>query len=128
MIAIVDDDPEIVYALKTWMEMLGRATTVHGSGEQLLAWLQSNHNSADDLGNKNYPLNAAILDVNLPGINGIQLARKLRGKFPALPIVLVTALQQDEVHALGSLPLGVSFVRKPFDLDVIEDILFQSLN
>ena len=128
MIAIVDDDPEIVDALKTWMEMLGRTTTVHGSGEQLLAWLQSNHNSADDLGNKNYPLTAAILDVNLPGINGIQLARKLRGKFPALPIVLVTALQQDEVNALGSLPLGVSFVRKPFDLDVIEDILFQSLN
>ena len=62
--------------------MLGIATTLHRSGEQLLAWLQSNGNTSDGLINKNDPLQAVILDINLPGINGIQLAHKLRDSFP----------------------------------------------
>jgi DNA-binding response OmpR family regulator len=127
VIAIVDDDLEIADALKTWLEMFGRATTVHGSGESLLAWLKNNENKAGPV-NVGRPLDAAIFDINLPGINGIQLAIKLRGKFPVLPIILVTALRHDEIQNLGDLPLGVSFMRKPFDLDTIESILFESLN
>lgn len=128
MIAIVDDDLEIADALKTWLEMLGRATTVHGSGESLLAWLKNNENKAGSPVNISRCLDAAIFDINLPGINGIQLATKLRVKFPVLPIILVTALRHDEIQSLGDLPSGVSFMRKPFDLDIIESILFESLN
>ena len=124
MIAIVDDDSEILDALRIWLGMLGMATTLHLSCEQLLAWLQSNDNSSDDLVNKNDPLQAVILDINLPGINGIQLAHKLRDRFPVLPMVLITALREDEVQSLGVLPLGVSYIRKPFDLDMLEDCLF----
>ena len=105
--------------------MLGIATTLHRSGEQLLAWLQSNGNTSDGLINKNDPLQAVILDINLPGINGIQLAHKLRDSFPDLPMVLITALREDEVQSLGVLPLGVSYIRKPFDLDMLEDRLFR---
>ena len=128
MIAIVDDDLEIADALRTWLAMLGHATTVHGSGESLLAWLKSNENKASNMVNINRALEGAIFDINLPGINGIQLANKLRVEFPVLPIILVTALRHDEIQSLGSLPSGVSFMRKPFDLDIIESILFESLN
>jgi DNA-binding response OmpR family regulator len=130
MIAVVDDDPEIADALSTWMGILGFETTVHGSAEKLLAWLQSNGNKTsrrvkgDNV--SSCPLKAAILDINLPGINGIELAHKLRKQYRDLPMVLITALRHDEVQSIGSLPLGVSFIRKPFDLDVLEGILFQS--
>ncbi len=126
MIAIVDDTTEIADALVDWFSLLGRDATALYSAENLLEWLQdSQAKSGDDPVNTGNLLDAAILDINLPGINGIELAHKLRLKFPDLPLLLISALRHDEVESLGPLPVGVSFLRKPFDLTVIESFLFK---
>ncbi|MEI6333327.1 MAG: response regulator [Methylococcaceae bacterium] len=126
MIAIVDDNTEIADALSDWVSLLGLDATVHYSAENLLEWLQiSLAKSGNDPVNTGNVLDAAIIDINLSGINGIELTHKLRLKFPDLPLLLVSALRHDEVESLGRLPLGVSFLRKPFDLGLIEDFLLQ---
>ena len=126
MIAIVDDTTEIADALVDWFGLLGRKATAHYSAENLLEWLQdSQAKSGGNPVNNTNLLDADILDINLPGINGIELAHKLRLKFPDLPLLLISALRHDEVESLGPLPVGVSFLRKPFDLTVIESFLFK---
>jgi DNA-binding response OmpR family regulator len=126
MIGIVDDNIEIADALSDWLGLLGLDATVHYSAETLLEWLQNSHaKSCGDPVNTPNLLDAAIIDINLSGINGIELAHKLRLKFPDLPLLLISALRHDEVESLGSLPVGVSFIRKPFDLGLIEDFLLQ---
>ena len=126
MIAIVDDTKEIANSLVDWFGLLGRDATAHYSAESLLEWLQdSQANAGGNPVNTTSLLDAAILDINLPGINGIELAHKLRLMFPDLPLLLTSALRHEEVESLGPLPVGVSFLRKPFDLKAIEGFLFK---
>ncbi len=119
MIAIVDDDKEIADAIGAWVKMLSVKTTVHYSAEDLLA-------SIKDTDIKHTHYTAAILDINLPGINGLELGRQLRVWFPELIIIMVTALRFEEVENLGALPADSTLLRKPYDLDELERILFQT--
>lgn len=53
-----------------------------------------------------------ILDYNMPGRSGLDLAEDLRARFPSMPIALATANVQDEVIARAR-AAGVAFVAKP---------------
>jgi CheY-like chemotaxis protein len=61
-------------------------------------------------------VDVAILDFNMPGRNGLELAEELRGRFPAMPIALATANVQDEVIARAR-ACGATFVPKPITED-----------
>lgn len=117
MIAIVDDDTEIAEAVGIWVQMLGIKCTVHHSAESLIEYL----NKLSQI--ESSSLRAAILDINLPGINGLELGKLLRLSFPNLIIVMVSALRYDEISNLGELPVNAHILRKPYDLDELENIL-----
>jgi CheY-like chemotaxis protein len=53
-----------------------------------------------------------VLDFNMPGRNGLELAEELRARFPAMPIALATANVQDEVVSRAR-AAKVTFVSKP---------------
>ena len=53
-----------------------------------------------------------VLDFNMPGRNGLELAEELRARFPAMPIALATANVQDEVVSRAR-AASVTFVSKP---------------
>jgi len=53
-----------------------------------------------------------VLDVNMPGIGGLETARRMREQAPALPITLLTANIQDPVRHQAE-DLGVGFLAKP---------------
>ena len=57
-----------------------------------------------------------ILDYNMPGRNGLELAELLRERYPDLPIALATANVQDEVIARAR-AAGATFVPKPINED-----------
>ena len=132
IVAIVDDDPHISRALGMWLELHGLRATHHVSAESLLYAL---HQEADRLtihmGIANpvvYPLVGAVLDLNLPGITGIELAHVMRRMAPALPLAIITAVRDDERGPYGTPPPGVHCLKKPFDLDALEDALFPMLH
>jgi CheY-like chemotaxis protein len=58
------------------------------------------------------PVDVVILDYNMPGRTGLDLAEDLRAHFPDLPIALATANVQDEVIARAR-AAGAAFVAKP---------------
>ena len=111
MIAIVDDDTWIANGISSWIKMLGVSADVHFSAEDLLARLHAQGES--DI----CPYTAVVLDVNLPGMNGLELGKELRNRYPDLNIIMVTALRHEELEALGKMPTNAHLFRKPYDLD-----------
>jgi DNA-binding response OmpR family regulator len=132
VVAIVDDDPQISRALGLWLDLHGLRTVHHISGESLLNSIhQDNGVLTLHFGTIKpvvIPLVGAVLDLNLPGITGIELAKALRLRSPVMPLVIVTALREEERVRYGAPPLGVRCLKKPFDLDALEDALFPLLH
>ncbi|MCB6183998.1 response regulator [Leeia sp. TBRC 13508] len=67
----------------------------------------------------------AILDMNMPGITGLELAAILREKHPNVKLAMLTANVQDSVRETAN-SLKVSFFRKPINETVISTILTTS--
>ena len=133
IVAIVDDDTQISHALGMWLEQHGLRASHHVNGESLLMSLGERKGRklplhTDRNGPAEFRLVGAVLDLNLPGITGIELACTLRRLSPMLPLAIVTALHDDERVRYGSPPSGIRCLKKPFDLDVLEDALFPLLH
>jgi len=100
-ILIIEDEPQIVRTLRLYLEQAGFATAAVYDGHQALpAYRQEK----PDL---------ILLDLNLPGVDGIDVCRALRRE-SAVPIIMVTA-RSDEADRLIGLELGADdYVVKPF--------------
>jgi CheY-like chemotaxis protein len=132
IVAIVDDDPHISRALGMWLEMHDLRATHHISAESLLHAIQQEEGRLTlHIGVRDpvvFPLVGAVLDLNLPGATGFELARSLRELAPELPIAIITALRDEERIRYGQPPPGVCCLKKPFDIDALEDALFPLLH
>ncbi|WP_374264640.1 response regulator transcription factor [Zoogloea sp.] len=64
----------------------------------------------------------AVLDMNMPGTSGLELAEHLRARHPQLRLALLTANVQESVQRRAA-ALGVTFFRKPIGEAVIASIL-----
>lgn len=132
IVAIVDDDPQISRALGMWLELHSLRATHHTSAESLMQVIHTEDGMATmHIGVSNpvvFPLVGAVLDLNLPGITGIELATKLRQIIPELPIAIITALRDEDRVRYGNPPAGIHCLKKPFDLDALEDALFPLLH
>jgi two-component system, OmpR family, alkaline phosphatase synthesis response regulator PhoP len=100
-ILIVEDDMEIARNLRDFLEVAGFDATVVGDGEAALA---SARGQKPDL---------VVLDLGLPGMDGLDVARELR-RSSAVPIVMLTARGEESDRIVG-LELGADdYLVKPF--------------
>lgn len=109
-ILIVDDLPENLLALNALIRGDGRTIFQASRGEQALDLLLEN----------DFAL--AILDVQMPGMNGFELAELMRGtvKTRHIPIVFVTAAGKESNYAFTGYESGaVDFLYKPLDVDAV---------
>ena len=60
------------------------------------------------------PIDLLLTDVVLPGINGSDLAQRLRTLRPGLPVLFMSGYAPEEIVASGALPTGGQLLRKPF--------------
>jgi two-component system, chemotaxis family, chemotaxis protein CheY len=67
----------------------------------------------------------AILDYNMPGMDGLTLAEKLRERFLMLPIAILTANVQDALRRRAE-DLGCWFLTKPVTADKIRDLFVKT--
>jgi CheY-like chemotaxis protein len=67
-------------------------------------------------------VHVAILDFNMPGRNGLELAGEIRGMHPDMPIALATANVQDEIIAQARV-LNATFIPKPITEDGLKGFL-----
>jgi DNA-binding response OmpR family regulator len=101
-IVLVEDDENISTSLKISLESNGMIVTHYESAEQYLENAKKG--------------SLYLLDINLPGMNGLDLCRKIRMSDSNTPIIFLTANQEESI-AVEALSIGSQdFVRKPFSL------------
>lgn len=103
-ILIVDDEPANRELLEAFLSVLGHDTELAVNGIEALEKLNESH----DL---------VLLDVMMPGIDGFEVARRIREgtSAPSIPICMVTALSEKE-QRLRAVECGVNdFISKPID-------------
>jgi CheY-like chemotaxis protein len=71
---------------------------------------------------KAHTVDLAVLDFNMPGKDGLELAAELRESFPQMPIAIITANVQNEVIARAR-ELNATFVGKPVTEEAIKGFL-----
>ncbi|PWK13762.1 response regulator transcription factor [Tumebacillus permanentifrigoris] len=100
-IYVVDDDERIRLIVMRYLEAEGYAVTGYGDGESALqAFAQA-------------PPDMFILDIMMPGIDGLEVCRKLRAT-SQIPIIMVSA-KDDEIDRIVGLELGSDdYLSKPF--------------
>jgi CheY-like chemotaxis protein len=81
-------------------------------------WRRVEANSAEDAIVKlaEHEIDIALLDYNMPGKNGLELAADLRAQRPSMPIAVITANIQDEIVAQAR-ALNAAFIIKPLTED-----------
>ncbi len=100
-VLIVDDEPKIVRLVADYLEAAGFAVTTARTGDEALMRVRTD---APDL---------VVLDLGLPGLNGLDVTRRLR-RDGELPIIMLTA-RDDETDRVIGLELGADdYVTKPF--------------
>jgi two-component system KDP operon response regulator KdpE len=103
-ILIVDDDPRLRQALHSTLRALGFEIAESSSGEQARREVQ------------NRRFDTVLLDINMPGMGGVETCRELRRLDPRLQILMLTVRdsEEDKVNALDA---GADdYVTKPFSI------------
>ncbi len=101
-ILVVDDEPAIRRALRPPLMELGFQVAEASRGEEALQAL------------RNAPHDVVLLDINMPGIGGIETLKRIRALAPRLPVLMLT-VRDDEEDKVEALELGADdYVTKPF--------------
>lgn len=104
-ILVVDDEPPIRRFLRTALTAAAYRVEEAGDGESALDFLKSN------------PVDLVILDLGLPGMDGLEVVRRLRGQSGATPIIILSS-RDDEAGKVAALDLGADdYVSKPFGME-----------
>jgi len=106
-ILIVEDDRGITSFLEKGLRAEGYATTVAGTGDEALLVLGSADPAAD----------LVLLDLGLPGREGGDVLRWMRGRGMATPVIILTARAEVEEKVLGLNAGANDYVTKPFSFD-----------
>jgi len=61
-----------------------------------------------------------VSDINMPGMDGLQLLDEVKQRFPELPVVMVTAYGDDERRRRASDLGAAEFLTKPVDFDTLK--------
>jgi FixJ family two-component response regulator len=102
-IFIVDDDPSVRIAVQRLLRSLHLPTRLFGTAEEFLTEIHAGANGC------------IILDVALPGMSGLQLQRQLGRDGWHLPVIFITALDDDDETRNAAMRQGaIDYLRKPF--------------
>src|SRR5579863_5360259 len=102
-VLIVDDEAEIRESLQTLLELEGYAVETAGSGEEGLIRIGE------------HPFDLILLDLALPGRNGLEILGEIRSHDSRLPVIMITAYGTVE-NAVRAMQSGAAnFVQKPWD-------------
>ncbi len=106
-ILIADDEEDILGLLRIHLQRFGHTVVAARDGEEALRLAGEQ------------PLVLAVLDISMPGLNGIEVTRRLRAAEATreLPIILLSALVQPSDIERGLAAGANAYLRKPFTAD-----------
>jgi FixJ family two-component response regulator len=115
LISIVDDDSRVRAALCQLVTSFGYTACAFASAEEFFQSSEKRNTSC------------LIVDVQLPGINGLDLQARLSQERPILPVILMTAFPDANARDLALAHGAICFLHKPFDGKVLKKWLEKAL-
>jgi FixJ family two-component response regulator len=114
VVAIIDDDPAMLKAVERLLSAMGFDAKTYNSAEAFLE--DAVASNAECL----------VLDINLGGISGIELRRKLAASGSKLPIIFITGVDDESTHREAAEAGCVACLRKPFPARLLIDAIDQA--
>jgi DNA-binding NtrC family response regulator len=104
-VLLVDDEIEFLETLVKRLKKRNLTVCGVGSGEQAIEIL------------KEVPVDIAVLDVKMPGMNGLDTLRAIKASYPSIEVIMLTGHANVEV-AIEGMRLGAfDYLMKPMDID-----------
>jgi FixJ family two-component response regulator len=103
IVMIVDDDTSIRKSARRLMKSYGFAVETFASAEEFLGSDRLDKTSC------------LILDVHMPGMNGLELQQRLVASGSVIPIIFITAFADDSARSQALKAGAVGYLAKPFD-------------
>jgi two-component system nitrogen regulation response regulator GlnG len=116
-VLIVDDEPAICWAFREALADDGHAVRVVPSAEEALR-----------LADRGLRPDVVVMDVRLPGMDGLSAIRDLRARIGATPVVVITAFGSLETAVRAMEEGAFDYLIKPFDLDQAVEVLRRALD
>jgi CheY-like chemotaxis protein len=115
-VLIVDDEPEVGQVLREFLSSRGYETTIARNGPDALSALERD------------PHDLVLLDVAMPGMDGLEVLSRIADLYPAVPVIMVTANADISVTSKLLAMGAVDYVPKPFDLDYLDQTVSVQLS
>ena len=110
-VAIIDDERDMRLSISQWLSLSGYEPESFASAEDALVHIGSN-----------YP-GVIVSDIKMPGMDGMQLLKKLMGQDSGLPVILITG-HGDVPMAVEAMRLGAfNFLEKPFEPEDLTQLI-----
>ena len=117
-ILVVDDEPDVAELFRQRFRREVR------QGTYVLHFAPSAERALDMLEGEIRPQLIVILsDINMPGMDGLELLREVKQKRPDLPVMMVTAYGDDERRRRAAEYGALEFITKPVDFDHLKQQL-----
>jgi FixJ family two-component response regulator len=107
LISVVDDDESVRESLSGLIRSVGFGVMVFASAEEFLS------------SNRLLDTDCLILDVRMPGMNGLELQRRLATSHMSIPVIFITAHGDEEARMRALNGGAVEYLLKPFSEEAL---------
>src|SRR5262245_45854568 len=115
LVAVVDDDASVRKAIRRLLIASKLSVEVFSSGEEFLASLSSK-----------LP-DCLVLDLHMPGLTGLDVQRQILRAGLNLPVVIITAFDEEETQAQCLSAGAAAYLQKPLDDQILLDAVAEAV-
>ena len=116
LIHVVDDDPAVAKALKRLLHSWGMQVRTFASGEEFLSVLRGSHD-----------VDCSVIDVKMPGMTGLEVQEHMNRNGISVPVIFITAHEEEGVEEQALRAGAVGFLRKPFKDEALVELIRSAL-
>lgn len=114
-IMVIDDEPSVLESFKMILKIKDYDVATFSDGPSALAQLEKGK------------FDIAFVDYKLPGMDGLEVLKKIKGTDPEVEVIIVTAYATESSHA-NAITLGaLEYLRKPFLMEEIYELVERGL-
>lgn len=110
-ILVIEDDPDLQWRLARTLTVKGNRVVGTSSGDGALALIRE------------WPMDLVLVDQDLPGMDGLEVSRRIRSEFPDIPVVLMTGQSGPDAQMAAKMAGVAATLIKPFRLEKLSELL-----